>query len=170
MKTSTYFTRTDNNETTIKEAHNGRYGYYAKYLGYNSSEKSMRESGYDLVRLTKEEATQLLRAQSARIQAEKEEGRRLKLAARAEQVTISMAGEPFDIEPNIGGSPFVERIANVPASLSEAYRGCGKGTAYIKDDKVIAFHYGYDKPANAPSENIAMPVQVEFSCYQICFL
>jgi hypothetical protein len=58
------------------------------------------------------------------------------------------------------------------ASLSDTdmidfYKGCGKGLAYVRDKKVIAFQYGNKKPGNAPVDCIVC--NVSFSCTDICF-
>ena len=51
--------------------------------------------------------------------------------------------------------------------MIEAYGGCGKGTAYVIEGNVIAFHYGYEQPTNAPVN--CEVIRVELSGTQICF-
>lgn len=62
----------------------------------------------------------------------------------------------------------VTHVANLSDSkMIDFYRGCGKGIAYVKNDKVVAYQYGFDKFSNAPEG--CKRVRVEFSCTQICF-
>lgn len=168
MATKQYFKRGNQ----ITEVVNGRYGSYARFSPYglgmsNYSEKRMLEDGYEIVSLTKEEATALNEAHRQEVDARNRAEYEQKMADRFDQVTTCLASAPIEIVSNEGGSRFVSAVANIKGGMEEAYHGCGKCTAYVKDGMVIAFHYGYDSPSNAPTDCNA--VRCECSCYQICF-
>lgn len=159
----------------IKEAINGRYGMYAQYYG-NRSVSSMAKDGFDLVTLTKEEAEKLFGLQKKRynrdqkkLRAEMEAQNECNLNERANQISKCLDSEPLEIEVNNGGNPMVSCLSNITGRMIEVYQGLGKATAYVQNNKVIAFHYGHQKPKNAPSWQGVKSHRVELSCTQICF-
>lgn len=147
----------------------GRYGNYSKGIyGGNYSEKKTLEDGFEIENLTASEIDELrnqVKAKKDRIAADEFES---KLKQREAQVNICLSSNPLPIEENTGENPFVAFVVNLSNTpMIEAYHGCGKGTAYLNDNnELIAFHYGYDKPVNAPK---VKEIQVDFSGTQICF-
>lgn len=163
MRTSLYF-RLD---TELYKAYVGRWGVYARYYGSNESEKKMLARGYVLEHLTAVEAAEYNRLNEEKRKRAAEEYRAEELKKRFKQVEICLKSDPLPIVPNSFPNPFVPYLAKISDGMLEAYHGCGKGTAYIRDNKVIAYHYGYEYPNNIPSSTYA--VKVELSCTEICF-
>lgn len=79
--------------------------------------------------------------------------------------------EPISIIENEHYKPQftpVTHVANLAnTSMIDFYHGCGKGIAYVKDNKVLAFQYGYCRFSNEPEG--CERVKIDFSCTQICF-
>jgi hypothetical protein len=88
---------------------------------------------------------------------------------RQEQVAICLKAAPVEIiENKYRDISRVTHVANLSnTAMIDAYRGCGKCTAFVKDGNLIAFHYGYEKTDNAPKDCEA--IRVEASCTQLCF-
>jgi hypothetical protein len=89
----------------------------------------------------------------------------------SEEIEATLLCEPVAIVENEHYNPKQTPIKYV-ASLSETnminhYHGCGRGVAYVKDGKVIAFRYGTEPVANEPKCDKSY--QINFSCTQICF-
>lgn len=143
---------------------NGRYGVYAKIRCVNMSEKFMLNCGYNITYLTDAEAA----AESARyndyVKALSERDRIERLRLAAECVKICLDSEPLNIG---GGNHLFGHITHIVGGAKEAYHGCGEGLAYVKNGQIIAFHYGFARPNNAPNCDYVQPVI--FSCYEICF-
>lgn len=172
MKTKTIFLNKKNQKDSssfsiIEKAINGRYGYYSNYGG-NLSEKKMNEIGYTLVELNTKEVERLEKLQIKRKKRLEKQYRENKLREREDQVNICLATEPLKIEknPNFGINPieFIVNLSDTP--MIDAYHGCGKGTAYVKNNQLIAFHYGYEQPNNTPTD--CEVLQIELSSTQIC--
>lgn len=145
----------------------GRYGNYAKTRFGNQSEKRMLQDGFSLIELSSKEANRIITLETKRSKRLQKEYQAKKLQDRANAIDICLTEKPLDILDNDGGNPFVSYVVNLSGTkMIEAYSGCGKGTAYINEDnKLVAFHYGYEKPKNAPK---LKSVRVELSCTQIC--
>ncbi|MCT4602468.1 MAG: hypothetical protein N4A59_06165 [Marinifilum sp.] len=152
----------------IRTAYNGPYGYYANsiYSSLKKSEKKMQADGFKLVELTSEESEKLRKLAQKRANRIARKIKENKLKERAEQISKCMQNEPLPIVSNDGGAAEVSEIVNLTGSMLETYQGCGKGTAYVKDGKLIAWHYGYEKPENAPDVENG---PVLLSGTQICF-
>lgn len=152
----TYFKR--NNE--LVAILRGRYGRYANYCG-NTSEKKMGEMGFEIVSLTREDAEECHKL----FKQEKEEimckGYEEEMKERANQINICLNSEPLEVGQ---GNALWGSITNITGSMKDAYKGCGKISAYIKDGKIIAYHYGHRQPDNAPDCEC---IQCEVSCFQI---
>lgn len=148
----------------IFAAINGRYGFYAKNRGVNMSEKTMLSYGYTIQYLTDAEAA----AKSARyndyVKALSERDRIERLRLAAECVKICLESEPLNIG---GGNHLFGHITHIVGGAQEAYHGCGEGLAYVKNEQIIAFHYGFARPNNAPACDYVQ--SVIFSCYEIAF-
>lgn len=146
---------------------NGKWGQYCKKGRTNFSTKTMQELGYQIVDINKEQAEAISNQLRADIALQNQQYFNSKLENRYNAVNICLLSKPVKIVKNSGENTLVTHVANLGESgMIEAYEGCGKGTAYIKDNMVIAFHYGYDKPVNAPNLE---SVKVELSCTQLCF-
>jgi hypothetical protein len=139
MHTKQYFTREE--PVAILPAFSGKWGPFAKVeRGLNLSEKKLEERGYVLKYLTPEEAQSYYQ----RVNAQLDEQRAMELLDRAAQVALCLTCPPV---------PIFDGIAKLKGEpMRDAYHGCGKGTAYIQDGFVVAFHYGYARPENAPGE------------------
>ena len=152
----------------IKEAISGKYGVYAKGIyGSNLSQKKLEQNGWELVKLNTDEANNLKSLERKRKARIEKDHYNQKISERAKQVDICISGEPLMIENNEGENPFVSLVVNLSNThMIDAYHGCGKGTAYVNESgQLVAFHYGYDKPSNAPK---LKSIQVSFSATQIC--
>lgn len=127
----------------------------------------MAERGYSLETVTKEELKRmekLAATRSARIAKKTAE---YELTQRAEQVAICLAASPIAVRDNDGGNPFVLEVVDLAGTpMIEAYHGCGKGTAYLRDGALVAFHYGHRQPTNIPAGTTA--VRCELSGTQVC--
>lgn len=170
MKTQTVFVNRESNVLypVVVSILKGRYGSYCQVRGINRSEKAMMEMGYSIEHLTREEIIALSAAQKAEKDAQDKIYHDKKMKERFDCVAACLSCDPVAIIENDGGNPMVAMVANLGGtSMINQYAGCGKGTAYVSDGKVVAFHYGYEQPANAP-EN-ATVVRIGFSCTQICF-
>lgn len=160
MKTKRYFVN-GNGENHL--AISGRYGEYCKIKGINYSVKEMQKLGFEIQDLTSEQAKDLSekfaawKCEAAAAEHEHE------MQERKRCVEICLNCDPLEIGE---GNHLWNHITDISEEMGEAYHGCGKGTAYISDGKIIAFHYGYSHPDNAPE---AEAIQVEFSSYQILF-
>ena len=151
-------------KTSIIPAINGRYGLYGKLNRFNYSEKDFAKMGYELRSLTDDEVNDVMAAQKAFAAKAKANSRALELEVRAKQVEICLASEPLAIGE---GNNLWLHITDLEGGHREAYSGCGLATAYIADGKIIAWHYGNERPANAP---VCDYVQLcEVSCSQILF-
>lgn len=148
----------------IFAAINGRYGFYAKNRGVNMSEKIMLNYGYNIQYLTDAEAA----AESAKyndyIKALNKRERVQRLQYAADCVTKCLEAEPLNIG---GGNHLFGHITHIVGGAQEAYHGCGEGLAYVKNEQIIAFHYGFARPNNAPACDYVQPVI--FSCCEILF-
>lgn len=143
----------------------GRYGDYCRLRGIAFSEKEMRKLGYEIQELTPEQALKLSEKYAVRqLELGKAEHER-DMQQRKQSVEICLNCQPLEIGQ---GNIIWEHITTISKEMLDAYHGCGKGTAYIREGKIIAFHYGYNQPENAPTED-AQVVRVEFSCLQILF-
>lgn len=152
----------------VKPLLSGKYGDYAISNGFRFGLKKWLGWGYEERMMTREEveaAGYKYREYEASVA---EERRRAKLEARAAQVELCSVPLPILPNPHYNPllTPFTE-VVNLTGGMLDAYHGAGKGTAYVRDNAVIAWHYGYDRPNNAPSDCI--PIAVELSCTQICF-
>lgn len=150
--------------TEIHAAINGHYGLYARIDGYNYSEKKLTKWGYELRSLTDDEVNSIMAEQKA-IEAQAEANRRaIEVERRAKQVDLCLASEPLEIGE---GNNLWLHVTDLVGGHLEAYTGCGLATAYIADGKIIAWHYGNERPANAP---VCDYVQLcEVSCTQMLF-
>lgn len=142
----------------------GRYGAYARINGYNYSEKQMIKWGFEVRTLTTDEVNAIMAEQKARLADIKANEEAMEMARRAKQVELCLAGEPLAIGE---GNQYWTAITKLEANHLEAYTGCGSATAYITDGKIIAWHYGNRRPANAPECDYAQ--QCEVSCTEILF-
>lgn len=159
-KTKNYFVNeTGENYPVIS----GRYGAYCRQGRINYSEKEMAELGYKIESLTANQVAEYDAKYAAWQKEQREHFQRIEMEKREKDVDICLNSTPLEIGE---GNDLWNHITNVSEEMGGAYHGCGKGTAYIRDGKIIAFHNGYNRPANAPE---AEAIQVEFSCYQILF-
>ncbi len=151
---------------------NGRYGIYAKVNGINYSDKKMLEDGYEFRDASQEEIAELM-SDWKNYHIELQKGfQHQKLQDRQDQINVCLTCEPISITPNEyygNGLTPVTDVCNLSGTkMIEVYQGCGKGTAYIRENRLVAFHYGYEQPNNVPTDcNV---VRVEMSCTQVCFL
>lgn len=141
----------------------GRYGSYCKINGCNFSEKEMQELGYEIQDLTADQATELTEKFAAWQRKISIEARAREMEQRKLSVEICLKAEPLEIGE---GNHLWQHITTISKQMEEAYHGCGRGTAYIKDGKIIAFHYGFEQPENAP---VAKAICVELSAHQILY-
>jgi hypothetical protein len=156
----------------ILEVQHGRYGKYAVMNNFNYSEKKLLELGYELRAITQDEYNEIMGKYNDLVKKSNEEEYNKKIDERREQVSICLKATPVAIVDNeyygTGATP-VTHVSNIFGSgMENAYHGCGKGTAYVKDNFVVGFHYGYDRPPNWPRD--CDTVQVEMSCGQLCFI
>ncbi len=158
MRTKLYFKK----KNQIVDLLKGRYGNYAKFFG-NSSEKKMQELGFEIVSLTREEVLNYNKLHTLEQEDIKKLAYNQKMQERAEQVSICLKSEPLEIGD---GNHLWGAITSITGDMQEAYHGCGKITAYLKDGKIIAFHYGYERPDNAPT---CEAIKCEVSGMQILF-
>lgn len=147
-------------------------GFYARseppYV-VNLSAAKLEERGFQLIDLPKEEVKRLEGLKMKREARIEKRTRELKLQERADAVAVCLAAAPLPVVPNTGGNPFVCSVVNLAGTpMIEAYHGCGKGTAYLSADKLIAFHYGYEQPANAPTGDGIEVLRCELSGTQVC--
>lgn len=104
-----------------------------------------------------------LNTENARIRAEWEAD---KMRQRADAIAHCLNCNPVEISQKNGE---ICETANLSDSqMIEVYKGCGKGTAYLRGSNVVAWHYGYQQPDNVPTD--VQSVAVVLSCTQICFL
>lgn len=150
--------------TEITPAINGRYGLYAKRNGYNYSERELLKSGFELRTLTDEEVSTIVADQKAALERAMANRRAIELERRAKQVELCLAGNPIAIGE---GNDLWSYVTDLTGNHLEAYTGCGKATAYIADGKIIAWHYGDERPANAPACDYVQLCEV--SCAQLLF-
>lgn len=160
MNTKRYFVK---NNGENYPAISGRFGDYCKRNGFNYSTKDMLAAGFEIQNLTTDQVKELNERYNAFQDRIKEEEHQREMQERERNVEICLNCEPLEIGE---GNHLWTHITDITEGMKEAYHGCGKGTAYIKDGKIIAFHYGYDKPVNAPKAEF---IYVDFSCYQILF-
>jgi hypothetical protein len=147
---------------------NGKYGFYAKINNLAYSQKRMIELGYIIQDLTKDQYDDLQRQERY----QKKDEFQKEIDARDIMITNCLKCTPINIIESKGGNFMVRYIANTSDSeLINQYRGIGKGTAYCKNNKVHAFHYGYTQPSKAIElvNDGYEAVKVEFSGTQICF-
>lgn len=150
--------------TEIIAAINGRYGLYAKRSGYNYSEKELLKLGFELRTLTQEEVASIQEEQKAFLAQARANRRAIELERRANQVKLCLAGEPIAIGE---GNALWMHITDLVGNHLEVYTGCGKATAYIRNGHIIAWHYGTERPANAPECDYVQLCEV--SCSQLLF-
>lgn len=146
----------------------GKYGLYCKINGVNRSEKNMIEMGYLLENLTEDQIKEITATQKAIKDAEQKIYHDKKMSERFESVASCLKSAPVKIIVNTGDNHMVTKVANLTGTeMINQYHGSGKGTAYINNNEVVAFHYGYEQPFNAPINCEA--INVQFSGTQICF-
>lgn len=150
--------------TEITPAINGRYGLYAKRNGYNYSERELLKAGFELRTLTDEEVSTIAAEQKAALEQARANRQAIELERRAKQVELCLADEPIAIGK---GNDLLSHVTDLTGNHLEAYAGCGKATAYITDGKIIAWHYGNERPANAPACDYVQLCEV--SCSQLLF-
>lgn len=148
----------------IMPAINGRYGLYARSGRVNWSAKKLFERGYELRTLTDAEVKTMMTEARARIEENERKAREAELARRAMQVELCLAGEPLKIGE---GNHLWRAITHLTGKHLDAYVGCGKATAYIVDNEIIAWHYGDERPANAPKCDYVQLCEV--SCAELLF-
>lgn len=89
----------------------------------------------------------------------------------SEEITEMVKLAPVKIIENEHYNPRLTSVTHVvnlgESPMIDFYHGCGKGVAYVRDNQVVAFQYGYTKFANAPEA--CKQINVQFSCTQICF-
>ena len=124
----------------------------------------MLNYGYHIEYLTDAEAA----AESAKyndyIKALNERERVQRLQYAADCVTKCLEAEPLNIG---GGNHLFGHITHIVGGAQEAYHGCGEGLAYVKNGQIIAYHYGFERPNNAPSCDYVQSIIL--SCCEICF-
>lgn len=160
------------NYELVFQAHHGSYGYYAQSTYIKKSKKRMEKEGFILVEEQDERVSKLnslSRKRKARLEKIWKEK---KLKERAIQIELCLKTAAIPIQENEyfgNGLTPVKSVVNLAGtSMIEAYTGCGKGTAYVRKNKLVAFHYGYDQPSNAPLNTEIH--KVELSSTQICFI
>lgn len=89
------------------------------------------------------------------------------LRGRVEQVAAHLRGRPVPVVTWKGMPSCTETLYRT--DLAEGYAGCGKGTAYVADGHVIAWHYGYRMPERWAAPGGAEAVRIMLSCTQIVF-
>lgn len=158
MRKSNYFQKAN----YLVSAKNGKYGYYTTINGINYSEKALSNKGYTFVTLTRDEAQIIENLHYAEKESESDFIYEQKMLDRTNQIKECLKSNPLPIEMIEGN-----RCATVTLTdtFLSHYDGCGKGTAYVVDGFVVAWHYGYE----APMVLNAKSVQVMLSCSQICF-
>ena len=138
----------------------GKYGQYCKINGSNLSKKNMLDAGYELVNLSVEQMASIKEEVMSKMQSQKD----AELRERKKQVIACLDAEPIEISLKEGE---ICETANLgKTKMADHYRGCGVGTAYVVDNKVVAWHYGF-RSIFSPEGSTAFRVQ--FSSYQICF-
>ena len=161
----TYIKKLGNGFKEIAVQKKSRYGIYYSVNGLTYSENRIKDFGFKEFELTKEQIKRIERKNAKILLMDAIEYNKAKMADRKKQVEICLNSSPVEISTKEGQICPTANLADTP--MIEAYHGCGKGTAYIKEGKVIAWHYGHEKPDNAPDcEN----VHVDLSCTQICFI
>lgn len=143
----------------------GKYGSYTKMNGFNRSIKYALDLGYKEENLSKEEIMQVEKNHEIFRNDFFAKQEILKLKEREEQVQLCLDSEPVEI--SLKENEICLTVDLSGTKMIEAYHGCGKGTAYTKEGKLIAFHYGYQQPTNAPIDCIV--AKVVMSCTQVCF-
>ena len=99
------------------------------------------------------------------LEAQAEANRRaIEIERRAKQVDLCLASEPIVIGE---GNNLWLHVTDLVGGHLEAYTGCGLATAYIADGKIIAWHYGNERPSNAPACDYVQLCEV--SCTQMLF-
>lgn len=165
MKTARYFRK----ENALILCQSGKWGNYGTINGTNFSEKRMIDLGYKLETLSISEAKAIRAEIEAHNEALRKAWREQEMRERSLSVFFCLTDDPILITPNPNKGTEITHIANIQDSpmFADAYKGCGKGTAYVRDGHVVAYHYGHEQPANAPKDVSAF--WVDLSCYQICF-
>jgi hypothetical protein len=154
----------------VEPIKSGKYGRYACMNGINRSEKFMTENGFSVVTMTNVEVDQRLAIWYRKNSEAARQSEQAEMNGRIETLRISGQSKPVEIRHNAG--EICKTASLNDTNMIDAYRGCGKGTAYVKDNFVHAFHYGYRLPVEA-SLNLELAgyiaVRVELSGCQICF-
>ena len=147
-------------------------GYYTSGLyggRANYSEKAIAEFGYELAQVTKAEADRIKRLEvkrSARLEAKRVEA---EMAKRERAVEVCLAADPLEVKANDEGNPLVQSVVDLAGTpFIEVYHGCGRGTAYVKAGKLIAYHYGHRQPVNAPTGEDVQAIHCHLSGTQVC--
>jgi len=156
MRTSAYYIKGNDIHPVIS----GKYGNYSKQNGANYSDKQMLNRGYTIQQLTKTQADNILLEKYQQLKAQEEKEYIHKMQSRFDQVEKTLSLAPKPIECLSTSTCFTAKIGD-----NEGYEGCGRGTAYIVDNNIIAWHYGYEKPSNAPN---CYHTYIDISCYEIC--
>lgn len=168
MKTSNYFVKRNSQSEDLASAIaviSGKYGNYARINGINWSEKELAKFNYTIEPLTKNEYNEIISNWKNKIAENVSEYEAQKLYDRSIQIDVCLASAPIEISLKESEICLTANLSNT--KMIEAYHGSGKGTAYTKDGKLIAFHYGYQQPDNAPKDCIVAKVMM--SCTQVCF-
>ena len=170
--------RDQRNPEFLLDATSGRYGYFHRDGVLNISEKKLNAKGYVLSRYRKHEALELIEERRQYKQERRDAQAAREIAEREATVAACLEAGPVSLDPNTEGTPFVPTVANLKdTAMIEQYHGCGRGTAYVKDNQLIAFHYGtvrwsregapINLPDNLPEGCTAYAVMM--SCTQVCF-
>jgi len=160
--------KVDGINVPILNIRKGPHGEYA-YFQYENISMSMTKAleRYDIKNLTTEQISKIEAEHKALHDKMQAEFYEQKMKERFNCVESCLVCAPLLIElnPNAEQSG-IPAIAKIDGEMAKNYKGIGKGMAYIKEGVVIAFHYGFEQPTNAPKVQTR---RVQFSSHEICF-
>lgn len=166
----------DDTELIVKSYFNNKDDAFGKRYGKTFSQKRLKDMGYELREMTYAEFQEYESEQNLAIVKSEMIAVESNAEQRFESVKFCLECEALEMISN----PLVLQmgVKNVvylkEGDMFKEYQGRGEGTAYFseKGDRktyLIAFHYGHDKPSNAPDVNdkTVLAKKVIFTAEQI---
>ena len=155
---------------TVCKVSKGRFGEFARLDGSNRSVKWMLEQGYEIAEVSKAEYEAKLQAWNDYCAAERKRFDELEMEERKQTLLATLDCEPIEISKKEGERCFTADLQGT--NMIDAYKGAGKATAYVKDGKLVGFHYGHRKPIEGIllEAIVDKTVRVMMSCTQVCFI
>jgi len=148
----------------------GRYGEYAVLNGINRSENWMRQNGWLRQEISKADFDSKLQEWNEYCASERKRFDDIEMEERKETLLATLKCAPIEISKKDGEICYTADLQNT--DMIAYYKGAGKATAYVKDGKLVGFHYGHRQPIEGllAGAIVDKKIKVMMSCTQVCFI